>query len=198
MKKRKWVEHMKRVSDVILLHPVVLFFFCFAAASLAGSVWMNGLSGQAQEEMGALGQAWLGQSGYSLKPEPSLAVSVMFQRCIQAAVLWLAGMTSFGTAGLCLGAAALGFSMAAVLSALTMQAGFLALPLFILSLFPQWLFYIPVLLVLFRWGSSKEKRTHGAAFLILLVITAAGALAESLLNPAWMHLAGSAAATFLG
>ena len=121
---------------MIRFHPVMLFFFCFAAASLAGSVWMNGLPGQTQEEMGVLGQAWLHQSGYSVKPEPAQAVPVMLQRCIQAAVLWLAGMTSFGTAGLCLGAAVLGFSMAAVLSALTMQAGFLALPLFILSLFP--------------------------------------------------------------
>lgn len=173
-------------------------FFCFAAASLAGSVWMNGLPGQTQEEMGVLGQAWLHQSGYSVKPEPAQAVPVMFQRCIQAAVLWLAGMTSFGTAGLCLGAAVLGFSMAAVLSALTMQAGFLALPLFILSLFPQWLFYIPVLLVLFRWGSSTEKRTHGAAFLILMAFTAAGALTETLLNPVWMELAGSVVAALSG
>lgn len=189
---------MRRVSDMLRFHPVMLFFFCFAAASLAGSVWMNGLPGQTQEEMGVLGQAWLHQSGYSVKPEPAQAVPVMFQRCIQAVVLWLAGMTSFGTAGLCLGAAVLGFSMAAVLSALTMQAGFLALPLFILSLFPQWLFYIPVLLVLFRWGSSTEKRTHGAAFLILMAFTAAGALTETLLNPVWMELAGSVVAALSG
>ena len=91
---------MRRVSDIIRFHPVMLFFFCFAAASLAGSVWMNGLPSQTQEEMGVLGQAWLHQSGYSVKPDPALAVPVMFQRCIQAAVLWLAGMTSFGTAGL--------------------------------------------------------------------------------------------------
>lgn len=181
---------MKQFSIVFRKKPLVLLFFCLAVSLAAGSIWGNGLSEQVQRELGVLGQAWLNQSGYTAEPDGGLLVSVILKRTGEAAVLWLAGMTSFSAAGLCGAVLLLGFSMAAVLSVLTIETGVLALPLFVLSLFPQCLFYIPVAAVLTSWGIREEKKRHGAAFLILLVMVAAGAASEVLLSPRWMKLVG--------
>ena len=81
--------------------------------------------------------------------------------------------------------------MAAVLSALTAETGFLALPLFLLALIPLCLFYAPAAAVLVRWGLKEEKKVRAAAFLILLAVLAAGSAAEVWLNPRWISWIGA-------
>lgn len=180
---------MRRFSGAFRFNFPAPLFFCLAAASFAGSLWANGLSEPLQERLGVLGLAWLGEGGYTVSPGAGLAASVILRRLGEAAVLWILGMTPVGRAGFCLFFASVGFAAAVVLSVLTMQAGILALPLFLLSLFPQLFFYIPVVSILARWGTGGEKRLHGAAFAILLALTALGAASETLVSPAWMKLA---------
>lgn len=161
-------------------------FFCLLLSALAASLWFNSLPEELKEQLGGLGQMWMNQPEYRIGAAEGAACSVFLRRAGQAAVIWLAGMTPCSLPVLCLASSAAGFSMAAILSALTAETGVRALPLFLLAFFPQWIFYAPVAAVLFRWGLKEEKKVRAAAGLILLALLAAGAVSEVWLNPRWM------------
>lgn len=177
---------MKPVLGAFRRKPLMPLFLCLILSAAAGSLWFNRLPEEIKEPLGILGRAWMNQPEFRIRADGGAVCSVFIRRAGQAAVLWLAGMTPCSLAVWCLAAAIFGFSMAAVLSALTMETGFLALPLFLLALFPQCLFYIPVVVVLFKWGMKEEKKVRAAAFLILQILLAAGAAAEVWLNSQWM------------
>lgn len=182
---------MKSVLGAFQRKPLMPLFFCLLISSMAASLWFNCLPENIQETLGMLGRAWTNRSQYRIRADEGAVYSVFVQRAGLAAVVWLAGMTPCSLAVLCLAALAVGFSMAAVLSALTAETGFLALPLFLLALFPQCLFYGPAAAVLVHWGLKEEKKVRTAAFLILLTVLAAGSAAEVWLNPKWISWTGA-------
>lgn len=102
-------------------------------------------------------------------------------------MIWLSGMTLFAVPGLCLAAAFTGFSLGFLISCMTVQAGIGGLALFLLSVFPQGIFFLPVGLILASWSLSSENRLHGAGFAVLLLLTAAGTAAELWINPLVMQ-----------
>jgi len=61
--------------------------------------------------------------------------------------------------------------------------------LFLLSVFPQMIFYLPVLAVLYIWAMAPGNKIHGGGFAVLLILTAAGAASELWLNPWFLHFA---------
>lgn len=138
--------------------------FCLSLSALAGSLWFNRLPEEIKEQLGILGQIWMNQPECRIMADKGEICAVFIRRASQAVVVWLAGMTPCSLVVLCMESTVLGFSMAAVLSALTAKAGFFALPVFLLALFPQCLFYVPVAAVLLRWGLKEEKKVRTAAF----------------------------------
>ncbi len=182
---------MKSVLGVFRRKPLMLLFFCLSLSALAASLWFNRLPEEIKEQLGVLGQMWTNQPEYGMKADKEAVYSVFLRRAEQATVIWLAGMTPCSLAVLCAASSAAGFSMAAVLSVLTAETGLFALPLFLLSLFPQWIFYAPVAAVLFRWGLKEEKKVRTAAGLILLSFLAAGAVSEVWLSPRWISWVGT-------
>lgn len=182
---------MKSVLRAFRSKPLIPLFLSLFVSALAASLWFNRLPEEIKEQLGLLGQVWMNQPQHRARTDESMVYSVFMRRAGQAAVIWLAGMTPCSLAVLCLASSAAGFSMAAVLSALTAETGLLALPLFLMALFPQCLFYAPAAAILIQWGLKEEKKVRAAAFLILLAVLAAGAAAEVWLNPRWMSWAGA-------
>ncbi|MBS6261962.1 MAG: stage II sporulation protein M [Clostridium sp.] len=182
---------MKSVLGAFRRKTLMPLFFCLFFSAMAASLWFNRLPENIQETLGILGRAWTSRPQCRLRAEEGAFYSVFVRRAGLAAVVWLAGMTPCSLAVLCLASSAVGFSMAAVLSALTAETGFLALPLFLLALFPQCLFYAPAAAILVRWGLKEEKKVRAAAFLILLAVLAAGSAAEVWLNPKWISWIGA-------
>ena len=162
---------------------------CLLAGAAAGTLWTNRLGAELKGQLGALGQALLPSGDTPLWVQDTGIWSLLLQRGILLVVLWLAGMSLLALPGLCLSAAYVGFSVAFLVSCMTMQAGAGGLFLFLMSMLPQWLFFLPVALLLAAWAGMREMRLHGAGFLVLLVLMAAGTAAEQWVNPWFLRLA---------
>ena len=65
---------------------------------------------------------------------------------------------------------------------------FWGLPVFVATLFPQVVFYIPVFWLLLSWALAKERRIRTAGFLILLLVLGMGTALEVWLNPGFVSL----------
>ena len=116
------------------------------------------------------------------------AAEVTIQRSGMALMLWLAGMTPVACLaawGACL---VLGLEQAWLLAGFTGWGGFWGLPVFVATLFPQVVFYIPVFWLLLSWALAKERRIRTAGFLILLLVLGMGTALEVWLNPGFVSL----------
>lgn len=90
-----------------------------------------------------------------------------------------------GCVGACL---VLGLEQAWLLAGFTGWGGFWGLPVFVATLFPQVVFYIPVFWLLLSWALAKERRIRTAGFLILLLVLGMGTALEVWLNPGFVSL----------
>ena len=80
----------------------------------------------------------------------------------------------------------LGIAVGAVLSVLTCEYGLMGLPVYVCSVFPQALFYIPVWL--FLAGAAGRKIRIPVRFAVLgIVLMLAGIWSEGLVNPWIFH-----------
>ena len=174
-------------------YPSYLAVLCFFLGIFAGTFWVNRMSPVLQAQIGVFGQAYLSETagGSALSVSNSSFAALLLRREVLAACLWLAGMSLLAIPGLCLAAAYLGFSMAFLISCMTVQAGAGGLFLFLASVFPQCLFFLPVGAVLTIWALAPEKKTHGGGFAVLLVLTAAGSAAELWMNPWFLRFAAA-------
>ena len=163
-----------------------LAVFCFCAGNIAGTVWANGTGTTLREQIGVYGQAYL-MGGYGSVPGAGRLAGLFLQRGSAAFVVWLVGMTVFARPALCAAAAGIGFSMAFLIACMTVQWGVGGFPVFIASLLPQYLFYVPAGAVLVSWAASDREKTHLPGFLILLLAVLAGSAAELWVNPLIMR-----------
>lgn len=168
-------------------YSALLIVVCFFAGIAAGSVWINRMSAELQAQLGVYGQIWLGNGTYT-KPQAGQFFHVLIHRELAGGLFWLIGMSAFAVPGTCVLAMAGGFSGAALLSLMTLQAGILGLPVYLLSLFPHAIFYLPVVCVLLLWAIEPEKKTHVAGYVLLALLIAFGSFAECFLNPFCMRL----------
>lgn len=165
----------------LLIQPRTALTVFFLAGIAAGTIWVGVMPDDLKEQLNLFSRAQTA----ALRPgtDPGLFFHIFLRREAQAGFLWLMGMTVCSLPGLFLTAACGGFSAAALLSLLTVQAGLFGLPLYLATLLPQAFLYLPAIFVLFSWGLEPYKKTHPAGFLVLSVVIALGALAECYLNP---------------
>lgn len=178
---------MRKGLTELRFYPSVLTVFCFFAGIVLGTVWVNLMAKEIQAQLGSFGQASLAGGARLSMPQMGAVLPVLFKRWMAAGILWLIGMTAFAVPGFLAVAAFGGFSMSSVISLMTVQNGLLGLPVYLLSVFPQALFYVPVICVLFLWGLKPDKSAHPAGFAVLLLTAFLGSLAETCLNPYCMH-----------
>ena len=109
-------------------------------------------------------------------------VSLLAKRLLQMTAGWVAGLTIcspffFGCIT-CWG----GMCLSGALAFLTLEKGIWGLPVFLWLLFPQGVIYGITWAVLAGWAGGRERRLHLAAFFLLLLFTAAGALLEGIFH----------------
>lgn len=180
---------MKQYHTSASPYPAALAVFCFFAGILLGTVWVNQMGGSLQEELGGLSSLYWSGRAVRVSAGRREMAALAGKRFLTAGILWLSGMTLFAIPGLCAASIYLGFSMGFLISCMTVQAGLGGLALFLLSVFPQCLFFLPVGAVLASWALSQENRLHGAGFVVLLIMIAAGTAAELWVNPLVMRAA---------
>ena len=157
---------------------------CFVLGVLSGTALSLTFGGLAVQGA-VLGMASGGRLKGAAGRESFLPVLRL--RAAQTGMGWLAGLTvcsrllfgllTFGS-GMCLSAA---------LSLLTIEKGLLGIAAFLLSVFPQFLFYILIWYILSRWAWQREKKMHLPGGMFLLMLSAAGAYIEAFAAP---YLAG--------
>lgn len=127
--------------------------------------WKGVLAARLGQEIGDLsGAGWHLNAGMKAASRGTLFFQVWLQRsgCADAVA---AGMTPVaclaGRWGACL---VLGLEQAWLLAGFTGWGGFWGLPVFVATLFPQGVFYIPVFWLLLSWALAKERRIRTAGF----------------------------------
>ena len=167
-----------------------LSFFLMLGAVL-GSLFCNRMDGQMKEELHALEGSMLSGAILLKMDFGELFFKVAARRFGQLLFVLLTAMTPVARAASLFLSGYLGFSSAVMVCALTMDAGLMGIVQYVSLMFPQGIFYMAIYYVVFWWMPREQKHLTLAAAVLLMALTAAGAAAESFVNP-WI------AALFLG
>ena len=174
------LERNLRAEDRCLL--------CFFAGLIAGTVMANFWYPSFMEEAGY----YLGLLDRNMNLDKGQRIQLFYQvlrqRGIEVGVAWLIGLTAYAVPLFCLLTTGIGFSMGFVLSVITVQKGLMGLPVFLMTVMPQGLCYIPLWSILLLWGMQKERRFRIPAFLLLLLLAALGSACEAWINPIFLKM----------
>lgn len=164
------------------------YLVCFFLGLVAGTVIANFLYPSLREQAGFYFN--LLDSNLHLNKGDRLLLfeQVLKQRLVEVWIAWLVGMTAYAFFLFCLFTAGIGFGMGFVLSIITVQKGLMGLPVFLMTLLPQVLVYIPLWCLLLFWGMQKKRHFRIAAFLLCLVFTIAGSACEAWINPFFLKI----------
>lgn len=157
--------------------------FCLILGAFCGSLFCNAMSGDMKQKLTASGQSIVTASMLLEVDLWELFARVLIKRL---QVLMLAFLISFTPAAIPLFlilSGLFGFSVSVMVCTLTMESGLWAIWKYALFIFPQCLFYLPVLYLLVWWLPVKNKRLTTVSMTALTVIVFLGAAAESFVNP---------------
>lgn len=164
--------------------------FCFFAGLAAGTLAGNGLGKIGEVCMWPVGaEVWgSGQEIWRRQPGSWEKFSYLFRHRMSEGIMgWILGLTVCAAPAFCLLSLYAGFAMGWVITCCTLARGILGLPVFLLSCFPQMLFYLPVWGLLVWWGIGERRRIRVLPALLAAVILSAGAAAETFWNPFFLH-----------
>lgn len=165
--------------------PYLLCFFAgLGVGTFLANFWYPSFAQEAVYYLGLLDRNVNLNKGESMK----LFGQVFRQRLVQVGIAWLVGLTVYGSFVFCLLTAGIGFSVGFVLSVITVQKGLMGLPVFLMTIMPQALCYLPLWGILFLWAVQSGRRFRLPAFFLLLALTAAGSACETWLNPFFLKL----------
>jgi stage II sporulation protein M len=163
-----------------------VFLLCFFVGLVAGTVmanfWYSSFMDEAGYYLGLLDR----NVNLTADERMQLFGQVLSQRMMEVWIIWLVGMTAYALPLFCIFTVGAGFSMGFVLSVITVQKGLMGLPVFFMTVMPQCLCYLPVFGILLFWGIQKGRRFRIPAFILLLLLTAAGSVLEAWINPIFL------------
>ncbi|MDR2025329.1 MAG: stage II sporulation protein M [Hungatella sp.] len=164
------------------------YLICFFAGLIAGTVmanfWYPSFMEEAVYYLGLLDRNVNLDKGERVQ----LFYQVLRQRGIEVWIAWLMGLTAYALPLYCLLTAGIGFSMGFVLSVITVQKGLMGLPVFLMTVTPQGLCYIPLWCILLLWAMQNGRRFRIPAFLLLLFLAALGSACEAWINPIFLKM----------
>ncbi|MDR1547696.1 MAG: stage II sporulation protein M [Hungatella sp.] len=164
------------------------YLICFFAGLIAGTVmanfWYPSFVEEAVYYLGLLDRNVNLDKGERVQ----LFYQVLRQRGIEVWIAWLMGLTAYALPLYCLLTAGIGFSMGFVLSVITVQKGLMGLPVFLMTVTPQGLCYIPLWCILLLWAMQNGRRFRIPAFLLLLFLAALGSACEAWINPIFLKM----------
>lgn len=157
--------------------------FCFLGGVIVGTVIANLLSSELRSQVGYFDALFLSGGVLNAAERKRLWIYVLRQRLLEVTGAWLVSLTTFASAGFqCLIALA-GAGVGITVSVITLQKGMLGLPFYLATILPQWLFYIPVWLVLARWAGEDSRFIRWKAMVVLLALILLGTMSEVAINP---------------
>lgn len=171
---------MKRISywDWLLL--------CFAAGIMCGTLVINLWKPAGFAGLGSLFLELAGKNGSGDRSE--LLFLVARQRIGSTAVMLLLSLTAWSGAWFYFLAFYAGLADSVILSVITSQKGLLGLPYYLATLFPHYLFYLVIWMILAAWAAKNGHRVRAGAILGIGVLLMAGIIAEVVLNPVILGL----------
>lgn len=110
------------------------------------------------------------------------------QRFFEAGFGWILGLTVFSIPCFYAISAYAGISAGVVLSVITMQKGAAGIFYYGLTMFPQYLIYIPVWCILAFWAGRMTGKIRMMQMCALLVLVFLGAVLESYVNPILLQM----------
>ena len=173
------VYRSTRAWDIYL----ICFFIGLTAGTVMANFWYSSFSDEAVYYLGLLNRNVDLGKGERMQ----LFGQVLSQRLMEVWIIWLIGMTAYALPLFCVFMSMAGFSMGFVLAVITVQKGLMGLPVFVMTVMPQCLFYLPVFGILLLLGIQKERRFRIPAFILLLLLTAAGSGLEAWINPFFLR-----------
>lgn len=176
--------------------PVLPIFFAGVAA---GILIMNMGKSILLDSTGLFDEYTLSSMKYMTVDSNALFSYVFRERIIKLLALAVISTTYLGLAACVCTVAWYGMSAGVYLAALTLRYGIKGIFLALISLFPQYLFYIPVLLAILSWSVSLYRGIYGrtinfgedktvlpkklATLSVILLAATAGCLLEAYVNP---------------
>ncbi len=151
----------------------------------AGTLFCYVMDGSMKAELCVLEQSVIFAPAIWRADFMELFVRVLEKRLPELLFVFLLEMTAAAPVLLSLTGAWIGFSTAVMICALTMESGLLGIVRYLVLMFPQCLFYAPVIYILFFWMPEQRVKLKPAPAIALIFVTAAGAAAEAFLNP-WL------------
>lgn len=161
------------------------FFVVFG--TILGSLFCNGMSAEMKKELCVTEQELVNRTALMGMDFFELFWGILPSRFFQLAVVLLISLTSFSAVFLIAAAGYLGFSLAVMISAITMSGGFFGIWRFLLLIFPQCLLYLPVIYLLFWWMPLGRKRLTIVYVGVLGGLVLMGVCLEAYVNP-WVLL----------
>lgn len=161
------------------------FFLIFGA--VVGSLFCNGMSAEMKQELCVTESDLVNRTALAGMDFFELFFGILPSRFWQLSILLLISMTSFSACFLMIAAGYSGFSLAVMISSITMRARFLGIWHFLLTIVPQCFFYLPVIYVLFWWMPFRGQRMTVLSMVILYGCVFAGVCLEAYVNP-WLLL----------
>ena len=148
-----------------------------------GSIFCNAMNTDMKQEL--LWQEEMLVSEVSLNSSvfEELFLRIAPKRLFMLMVLFLISVSIYAPVLFMLVTGYFGFSAAVFVCSVTMSAGVWGILDCAILLFPQIIFYILVAYIVVWWMPTEGKQLNGGSALILTVMTLAGVVVESLINP---------------
>lgn len=171
---------MRLFRNITFSWVLFVAFFCGTAA---GAVAANALSADLLGQLGYFGSIYRMSSLPDRIQKRRLWEMVCRQRLTGIGLAVLVGMTPLAAPGFVFICFAGGFGCGLMIAVMTLQRGILGMLTYLLTMFPHWLFYLPV------WAFLAVKAEDGLSVLRLriwgglAVLMLLGTILEAYVNP---------------
>ncbi len=199
---------MRRLFSISFYQVLILCFFCGLLAGtvsanllgpeiLAGELSVLEMEGAAGGTAGMTAGTGDGNmeflTGVSLNQEQRKVLwSYVFrQRAKEFGLAVLVGMTPFSALGFSAAAFAGGLGSGFLLSMVTLEIGIGGMPIFLMTLLPQWLCYAPVWIVLALKSADGLEQMKLRLWPVLAAAVLAGMCLETWVNPYFWKFMGT-------
>lgn len=156
---------------------------CLFAGLIAGSMAANLSGEELRNKTGYISNMLWNGVVLDIPGRRELMAAVAKQRVLEAVFGWLVGMTVLAVPCFFLGAFYAGVSAGMILSIFTGQGGIWGLPCYLVSIFPQFMFYLPLWYILAKWAGEDHRKRKASLCLLALLFLILGILSEGCINP---------------
>lgn len=174
---------MPKIKNHIKITYADRILFCFVTGIMIGTILFNLFGGQIQDQSGYFESIFQAGVRISRSQQKQLLYAVVRQRYLETGVAWLISLTVFSIPCFYGLSCYAGVSFSILLCLFTCQRGIYGLPLYVCSLLPHMLFYIPVWCVLAHWAGQPKGKLRLPTVIGLMMAIGMGTILEVYVNP---------------